>query len=91
MANTQLTMAGLGTMLLSVVLIVVIFQIVPVIGYSVDNAVDIPVNSTWNASTAGSSLPNGSETWGTLASFGVLTAVILFVGGFIGALKGIRG
>ena len=90
MADAKLTMVGLGSMLLAVVLIVVIFQIVPVIGYSVDNAVDIPINNSWN-STYNTDLPTGEGAWATLGQFGVLTAVILFVGGFIGALKGIRG
>jgi len=92
MADKGMTMAGLGAMVLGVVLIIVLYAIIPMIGYQIDNATTLGANSTWNASTPeGAGIPQGSTFWATISGFVTLSALMLFVGGFIGVLKGIRG
>ena len=90
MANSGMTMAGLGAMVLGVVLIIVLYGIIPIIGESIDTAVDIPVNDTWGSNST-LDIPTGSGFWITVSGFVTLTALMLFVGGFIGVLKGLRG
>lgn len=85
-----MTMAGLGAMVLGVVLIIVLYAIVPVIGYQVEDSVTIDAASQWN-STTNTDIPTGHSFWTTISGFVTLSALIMFVGGFIGVLKGIRG
>jgi len=89
--SSGLTMAGLGAMVLGVVLIIVLYAIIPMIGESIDNAVDIPTGETdgWGANNT--DLPTGAGFWTTISGFVTLSALMLFVGGFIGVLKGLRG
>ena len=90
MVNKVMTMAGLGGMVLGVVLIIVLYGIVPMIGYQIDTAVDLGATSDWNHSH-NSDIPTGPAFWTTISGFVTLSALMLFVGGFIGTLKGIRG
>jgi hypothetical protein len=46
--------------------------------------------SDWDSST-NTDLPTGAGFWVTISGFVTLSALMLFVGGFIGVLKGIRG
>ena len=91
MAKSSLTMAGLGSMVLGVVLIIVLYGIVPMIGEEIDNAVDIPENDSWGSNSSVATIPTGPDFWTTVSGFVTLSALMLFVGGFIGVLKGIRG
>ena len=90
MANKQLTMAGLGAMVLGVVVIIVLYGIIPVIGSEVDGATTIDAASQWN-STTNTDIPTGPDFWTSISGFVTLSAMMLFVGGFLGVLKGIRG
>jgi len=89
-ASKAMTMAGLGSMVLGVVLIIVLYGIVPMIGYQIDTAVDLGADSDWNHSH-NADIPTGPDFWTTISGFVTLSALMLFVGGFIGTLKGIRG
>ena len=82
MANKVMTMAGLGSMVLGVVLIIVLYGIVPMIGDQIDTAVDIRTNTqaTGTLSFTGASAVNNivnisSETYtftnGTGGAFNV--------------------
>ena len=46
--------------------------------------------SNWN-SDKNTDLPTGHAFWITLSGFITLTALMLFIGGFVGVLKGIKG
>jgi hypothetical protein len=46
--------------------------------------------SNWN-SDKNTDLPTGPDFWITLSGFITLSALMLFVGGFIGVLKGLKG
>ena len=62
MANIKLTMTGLGSMVLGVVLIIVLYGIVPVIGEEIDNAVTLDDDTSASVVvTAGRS--NATETF----------------------------
>ena len=89
-ASKAMTMAGLGSMVLGVVLLIVLYGIVPMIGYQIDDSVTIDASSQWN-STTNADIPTGYAFWTTISGFITLSALMLFVGGFIGTLKGIRG
>ena len=88
--SNGMTMAGLGSMVLGVVLIIVLYGIVPMIGYEVDSAITLGATSDWNSSH-NADIPTGPEFWETVSGFVTLSALMLFVGGFIGVLKGIKG
>jgi len=90
-ASKAMTMAGLGSMVLGVVLIIVLYGIVPMIGYQIDTAVSIPANDSWGSNSSVATIPTGSDFWETISGFVTLSALMLFVGGFLGTLKGIRG
>jgi len=92
MADKGMTMAGLGAMVLGVVLIIVLYAIIPMIGYQIDSATTLGATSVWNSSAdEGADIPKASTFWATISGFVTLSALMLFVGGFIGVLKGIRG
>ena len=91
MTENGLTMAGLGSMVLGVVLIIVLYGIIPLIGEELDNTVEIPENNSWGTNSSVATVPTGSEFWTTVSGFVTLSALMLFVGGFIGVLKGIKG
>ena len=89
MADKNMTMSGLGAMVLGVVLIIVLYGIVPMIGSQIDSAVTIGATSQWN-STTNTDIPTGHAFWTTISGFITLSALMIFVGGFIRTLKGIR-
>ena len=90
MTENGITMAGLGSMVLGVVLIIVLYGVVPMVGYQIDDAVTLGATSDWNSSH-NTDIPTGPEFWETVSGFVTLSALMLFVGGFIGVLKGIKG
>ena len=61
-----------------ITVLVVLFAVIPIIGYNVDTSVTIPATSTWN-SGANTAMTNGSELWATnspLLSLAVLIGII---------------
>lgn len=90
MGNSTLTMASLGSMVLAVVLIIVIYAVIPIIGFYTDNSIEVSAGSMWNVST-NTDMPMGYDFWTTVSGFVTLSALMLFVGGFIGVLKGLKG
>jgi hypothetical protein len=87
---SKMTMAGLGSMVLGVVLIIVLYGIIPMIGYQIDTAVTLGAASEWNHSV-NADIPTGPSFWTTISGFVTLAALMLFVGGFIGTLRGLKG
>jgi len=67
MANKVMTMAGLGAMVLGTVLIIVLYGIVPMIGYQIDTAVDIPTDTK----ATGALTFSGNVTTGELVNITV--------------------
>jgi len=70
MTNKAMTMAGLGSMVLGTVLIIVLYGIIPMIGYQIDTAVDIPTDTqatgtlTFSSQTARNNTVNiSTETY----------------------------
>jgi len=61
-----------------ITVLVVLFAVIPIIGYNVDTSVTIPATSIWNSATY-TSMTNGSELWATnspLLSLAVLIGII---------------
>lgn len=61
-----------------ITVLVVLFAVIPIIGYNVDTSVTIPTTSIWNSATY-TSMTNGSELWATnspLLSLAVLIGII---------------
>lgn len=80
--TSKMTMAGLGAMVLGTVLIIVLYGIIPMIGYQIDTAVDIPTDTqatgtlTFTSQTAkGNTVNISTETYtytnGTGGAFNV--------------------
>ena len=88
--STTLTMAGLGAMAIGAILLIVIFAIIPLIGEEVDGAVTLGPASEWNHSV-NADIPTAVDFWESVSPFITLAAIMLFIGGFISTLKGLRG
>lgn len=61
-----------------ITVLIVLFSVIPVIGYNVDSSITIPATSTWN-SGVNTAMTNGSELWSTnspLLSLAVLIGII---------------
>lgn len=65
--------------------LVVLFEVIPVIGYNTSTAVTIPTTSMWNSGT-NLNIANGSELWSTnspMISVGLLIGVIAVIIGLL--------
>jgi hypothetical protein len=82
MDTKDVTMAGLGTMVLGVVLIIVLFGIIPMIGELIDTAVTIEDTSEWSI-VKNDDMPTGHAFWSIIGLFVTFAAIMLFVGIFV--------
>jgi len=73
------TIWGLVTASIAVAALVIIFAIVPMIGYQVDTAVPIPSGSQWNATT-NTNIVTGVALWGAVGPLIKLVAIVSFLG-----------
>jgi len=73
------TIWGLVTASIAVAALVIIFAIVPMIGYQVDTAVPIPSGSQWNATT-NTNIVTGVSLWGSVGPLIKLVAIVSFLG-----------
>jgi len=86
--NDDKGMAGLQALIgvvITLAVIAILFQIVPMLGYKVESAVKVGANSQWNASV-NSNLPTGYGFWAdnaSLISIVVLIALISIVIGYL--------
>ena len=65
--------------------LVVLFVVIPVIGYNTESSVTIPTTSMWN-SVSNTAIANGSELWQTnspMISVGLLIGVISVIIGLL--------
>ena len=75
------TKAGIEDLIPAAIVItvlIVLFSVIPIIGYNVDTSVTIPTASAWNSVT-NTAITNGSELWQTnspLLSLAVLIGII---------------
>lgn len=70
---------ALVTASIAVAALVIIFAIIPMIGFQVDTAVPIPTNSSWNAST-NPTIVTGVSLWGSIGPLIKLVAIVSFLG-----------
>ena len=70
---------ALVTAAIAIAALVIIFAIVPMIGYQVDTAVPIPAASQWNATT-NTDIVTGVGLWGSVGPLIKLVAIVSFLG-----------
>jgi len=70
---------ALVTASIAVAALVIIFAIIPMIGYQVDTAVPIPGSSQWNATT-NPDMVTGVSLWGSVGPLIKLVAIVSFLG-----------
>ena len=74
----------------AVAALVIIFAIVPMIGYQVDSAVPIPAGSQWNA-TENTQIVSGVGLWGAIGPLIKLVAIVSFLGLVIASIIMLAG
>jgi len=74
----------------AVAALVIIFAIVPMIGYQVDSAVPIPAGSAWNA-TENTQIVSGVGLWGAIGPLIKLVAIVSFLGLVIASIIMLAG
>ena len=84
-----MTMAGLGAIVLGILLIIILMGLIPIIGEQTESAIQIGSNSEWN-STINSDIPTGVNFYTSVVPFVVLAALILVTGGFLTTLHYMR-
>jgi len=72
------TVWGLIGVAIAMAALIIIFQIVPMIGYQVDTAVTIPAGSQWNVSE--NNLVSGVDLWGSVGPLIKLVAIVSLLG-----------
>ena len=73
------TVWGLIGVGIAMAALIIIFQIVPMIGYQVESAVTIPGTSQWNYST-NSNIVSGVSLWGAVGPLIKLVAIVSLLG-----------
>ena len=73
------TVWGLIGVAIAMAALIIIFQIVPMIGYQVESAVEIPNGSQWNYST-NSNIVSGVSLWGSVGPLIKLVAIVSLLG-----------
>ena len=74
---------ALVTASIAIAALVIIFAIIPMIGYQVDTAVPIPGSSNWNSTTAeaaGYTIVTGVQLWSSVGPLIKLVAIVSFLG-----------
>ena len=84
------TIWALVTASIAVAALVIIFAIIPMIGYQVDSAVPIPGGSQWNATT-NTDIVTGVSLWGSIGPLIKLVAIVSFLGLVIGSVIMLAG
>lgn len=88
--SAGLTMSGLISMSVGILILAIIFQVTPLVGSEVEGAIEINATSEWNHSV-NADIPTGYGLWEKLGPIIELGAMMLVIAGFIGTVKGIRG
>ena len=84
------TIWALVTASIAVAALIIIFAIIPMIGYQVDSAVPIPASSQWNATT-NDAIVSGVSLWGSIGPLIKLVAIVSFLGLVIGSVIMLAG
>lgn len=83
--KAQGAFAGIILMAAGLVALVAMFSIAPLIGHSVDEAIDIPANSSWNT-TENADIPTGLSIWTSNAPLLALVVTVSILVMVIGAI-----
>jgi len=74
------TVWGLIGVAIAMAALIIIFQIVPMIGYQVDTAVEIPNSSQWSADNPDSNIVSGVSLWEAVGPLIKLVAIVSLLG-----------
>lgn len=81
-------MMGLVGIAVVALILAVILEVGPVVGYNTSNAVSIPTSSNWNSATQ-TAITNGSELWSQLTPMIAVAGIVGVVGVIIFVLFGV--
>lgn len=87
MSDSKKTIATIISLVVGLVIMVVLFQVVPLVGQSMDDAVSIPAGSAWDASNVTAS---GLDLWNSTAPLMYIPIVMLLIGLIIAGIMVIR-
>jgi len=81
-------MASLTAIAIGTLILIAVFMFVPYVGGTIEGSMpDLDADSQWNATT-NTNLPDGAETWTTIASLLTLAAVVIVISIVILYFKG---
>jgi len=81
-------MAALTAIAIGALILIAVFMFVPYVGGTIEGSMpDLAADSDWNE-THNADLPNGAETWTTIASLLTLAAVVVVISIVILYFKG---
>lgn len=87
MSDSKKTIATIISLVVGLVIMVVLFQVVPLVGQSMDDAVSIPAGSAWDA---GNVTASGLDLWNSTAPLMYIPIVMLLIGLIIAGIMVIR-
>lgn len=81
-------LGSLAAVAIGALILIAVFMFVPYVGGTIESSTpDLAADSDWNA-TNNPDLPNGAETWSTIASLLTLAAVVIVISIVIMYFKG---
>jgi len=86
-SDSKKTVAVLISLIVGIIIMVVLFEVVPLVGQSMDNAVKIPAGSAWDENNVTAS---GLDLWNSTAPLMYIPVVMLIIGLIIGGIMIIR-
>jgi len=87
MSDSKKTIATIISLVVGLVIMVVLFQVVPLVGQSMDDAVTIPTGSAWDENNVSAS---GLDLWNSTAPLMYIPIVMLLIGLIIAGIMVIR-
>ena len=88
--NMAKGIAGLVSASIGIMMLVMTFIIVPMVGYQMDQSIEIDNTSNWHPDT-NADIPLGYELWTDLAGIISVAALVMIVGGIFVSFKSLKG
>ena len=89
MANMAKGIAGLVAATIGVMMLVMTFIIVPMVGYQMDQSIEIANTSNWHSDT-NADIPQGYDLWTDLSGIISVAALVMIVAGIFTSFKALK-
>lgn len=90
MANSMAKgIGGLVAAAIGVMMLVMTFIIVPMVGYQMDESIEIDNTSNWHIDT-NADIPQGYDLWTDLSGIISVAALVMIVGGIFTSFKALK-